>query len=325
MKVLGMGNALTDVLALVADDKILDNLSLPKGSMQLIDEEKFKILSEEINKLNPSIVSGGSAANTIVGLANLGIQTGFLGRIGKDVFGQYYKNDLLKCAVKSHLTEVNETSGVATTFISKDGQRTFGTYLGAAALLDANELKQEDFEGYDYFYIEGYLVQNLDLIRTAMMMAKKSGAKIILDLASYNVVEQNKDFLQKVIPQYVDIIFANEEEAAAFLGKSAEEVVSILAKEVDIAIVKVGKKGSWVQRGDEKVFQPAYTVDCIDTTGAGDLYASGFLYGLINNYSLSTSAKLGNFLASQVIQHIGPKIKESDWDFIRTSMKEIEM
>lgn len=314
MKVLGMGNALVDVLALIEDDSLLEQLGLPKGSMQLIDEERKKSLDKVIDSREKHIASGGSASNTIVGLAKLNINTGFIGRIGKDSFGEHYKKDLEKCNVISHLSiSGTEASGVATTFISKDGQRTFGTYLGAAAALSVKDLKDEDFIGYDYFYIEGYLVQNLDLIRSAISLAKKHGLKVILDMASYNVVEASKNFLLEIIPEYVDIIFANEEEAKALLDKNPEEALAILAGQVDIAIVKVGEKGSWIQRGKEKVFVPAMKVNCIDTTGAGDLYASGFIYGLIKNLPLSQCGEIGTLLAGNVIQYIGPKMDDGKW------------
>ncbi|WP_029905324.1 adenosine kinase [Prevotella sp. 10(H)] len=312
-KVLGMGNALIDVLAVIENDNILELLGLPKGSMQLIDESKLKIISKEIDKLDKSIVSGGSASNTIIGLAHLGIQTGFIGRIGTDFYGTYYKDDLRKNNVESHLTEVNEASGVASTFISTDGERTFGTYLGAAALLQAGELKKEDFTGYDYFYIEGYLVQSHELIKKAIILAKEAGATIMLDMASYNVVEENRDFLLEIIPEYVDIIFANEEESKALLGSEPEKAISELAGMVNIAIVKTGEKGSWIQQGEEKVFVPAHKVNCVDTTGAGDLYAAGFIYGLINDCTLETCGKIGTLLAANVIEGIGAKIYENKW------------
>lgn len=320
-KVLGMGNALVDVLTIIEDDNVLELLELPKGSMQLIDETKLEILNKEIRDLNKSIVSGGSASNTIIGLARLGIETGFLGRIGVDFYGQHYKNDLEKYNVRSHLTEVTEVSGVATTFISQDGERTFGTYLGAAALLNADELQSRDFEGYRYFYIEGYLVQSHALIRRAILLAKEAGAKVILDLASYNVVEDNRDFLLDIIPQYVDILFANEEECKSLLNMEAENAVSVLANQVDIVVIKTGSKGSWIQRGSEKVFVPAHQVDCIDTTGAGDLYAAGFIYGLIHGCTLSVSGQIGTLLAAHVIQAVGAKIEDHRWDGI---MNEIQ-
>lgn len=135
MKILGMGNALVDVLALINDDSSLEKLNLPKGSMQLIDEQKLKEINQSIAGLEKHLASGGSASNTIIGMARMGADAGFIGRVGNDTYGQYFENDLVKNGVIPHLTVVNETSGIATTFISKDGERTFGTYLGAAACL----------------------------------------------------------------------------------------------------------------------------------------------------------------------------------------------
>lgn len=321
MKVLGMGNALVDVLALIEDDSTLEKMQLPKGSMQLIDEEKMKALSVAIEDVEKFLASGGSASNTITSLGKLGIDTGFLGKVGTDYYGGYYKDDLLKYGVKSHLTIVDDQpSGVATTFISKDGERTFGTFLGAAATLLAEDLKEEVFAKYDYFYIEGYLVQNLDLIRRALSLAKSQGLKVALDLASYNVVEDNKAFLAEIIPQYVDILFANEEEAKALKDLSPEETLDVLSKDVEIVVVKVGADGSWIKKGDEKVFVPTLVKGRVDTTGAGDLYAAGFLYGLIKNRSLKECGECGTLLAEQVIQVVGAKMDEERWSEIKKAV-----
>lgn len=315
MKVLGMGNALVDVLARIDDDTLLTQLDLPKGSMQLIDEDRKNALSKIIENKNPHIASGGSASNTIIGLAKLGVDTGFIGRVGNDTYGDYYKKDLEKAGVHSHLiVNQGEASGIATTFISKDGQRTFGTFLGAASKLSVHNLREEDFIGYNYFYIEGYLVQNLELIRGAVAMAKKHGLKVVLDMASYNVVEDNREFLLEIIPQYVDIVFANEEEAKALYGLEPQQALEKLAEHVDIAVVKVGEGGSWVQNGGVKQFIPALKVDCIDTTGAGDLYASGFIYGLIRNLPVQDAGKVGTLLAGNVIQVMGPKMDNEKWN-----------
>lgn len=314
MKVLGMGNALVDVLAFIDDDSLLTHFGLIKGGMELIDESTKDTLNKAMENQQKYLASGGSASNTITGLAKLGINTGFIGRVGNDFYGNYYKEDLAKYNVVSHLAvSQTEASGVATTFISKDGQRTFGTFLGAAALLEKSDLKESDFVGYDYFYIEGYLVQNLDLIRGAISLAKKNGAKVVLDMASFNVVEANRDFLLEIIPELVDIVFANEEEAKALLNVDAQEALDILAEKVELAIVKLGDKGSLVKRGSESIFVPALKVNCIDTTGAGDLYAAGFMYGLIKDLTLTEAAQIGTLLAGNVIQQVGPKMDELKW------------
>ncbi|MEN9919820.1 MAG: hypothetical protein RL662_2256 [Bacteroidota bacterium] len=314
-----MGNALVDVLALINDDSLLTQLNLPKGSMQLIDEDRKIALSKVIEDKEKHIAAGGSASNTIAGLAKLGVDTGFIGRIGKDTFGDYYKNDIENCGVHPHLiVSDTEASGVATTFVSKDGQRTFGTYLGAAAALNPDDLKDEDFVGYDYFYIEGYLVQNLELIRRAITLAKKHGAKVVLDMASYNVVEASRDFLLEIIPTHVDIIFANEDEAKALLNVDLQEALRILSEQVEIVIVKIGEHGSWIQQEQERLHVPALNVNCIDTTGAGDLYASGFLYGLTKQMTLHDCAKIGTILAGNVIQVIGPKMNNEKWTELKS-------
>lgn len=323
MKVLGMGNALVDVLAKIEDDDVLQTLELPKGAMTLIDENKFHELSDKLEQMDKSIVSGGSASNTIVGLSNLGIDAGFIGRVGSDVFGELYKKDLLKYNVCPHLIEANEVSGVASTFISKDGQRTFGTYLGAAAKLSADDLSIEDFRGYDIFYIEGYLVQSHALIERAIQLAKEAGMKVALDLASYNIVEESIEFLSSILPKYVDILFSNEEEARVMTGLEAEEAISKLAEQVELVIVKTGASGSWVQHGQIKINVPAHEITCLDSTGAGDLYAAGFLYGLIMDKDLKVCGMLGTLLAEEVIQVIGPKIPDDRWKVIKEQMENL--
>lgn len=312
-----MGNALVDALVQIKNDDLLPSLDLLRGAMTLINEEHFRKISKILSTMDKHVVSGGSASNTIIGLAALGIKTGFIGRIGNDEYGQLYKEDLIKHGVTPHLTEVNETSGVASTFISDDGERTFGTYLGAAALLTPEDLSPEIFKGYDLFYIEGYLVQSHALIARAVKLAKEAGLKVAIDMASFNIVEQNLDFLSTIIPLYVDILFANEEEAFALTKLPAEEAVTKLHEIVNLVIVKTGAQGSWIQQGDYKIRVKANNVKCVDATGAGDLYAAGFIYGLANKKPLETCAKIGTLLAGEVIQVIGPKIPDNRWEHIK--------
>ena len=323
MKVLGMGNALIDVLALIDSDKTLEKLGLPKGGMQLINKERFVAISQELEKLDTTVVSGGSAANTIVGLSYLDVPTAFIGSVGEDYYGNYFERELKDRNIKPYLIKGTELSGVASTFISKDGERTFGTYLGAASLIKSDDLKANFFADCEYFYVEGYLVQDYDLIINAMVMAKNAGAKVILDMASYNIVEENRDFLLDIMPQYVDIAFANEEEARMLYNADPEMAVSYLAEIVDIAVVKTGKTGSWIQSRNDKIFVPALDVHCVDSTGAGDLYASGFIYGLINSLSLKKCGMIGTCLAGEVIKSLGAKIEIDKWGALKKQIKEI--
>lgn len=221
-KIIGMGNALVDVLATLQDDSLLDEMNLPKGSMQLIDEDKFLKIRDKFAEMKTHKATGGSAGNTMLALANLGLQPGFIGKVGNDDFGQYFKKNGVKRGIDMKLMLGNLPTGVASTFISPDGERTFGTYLGAAATMTAENLTLDMFRGYAYLYIEGYLVQDHELILRAMQLGKEAGAQICLDMASYNIVAEDLDFFTSLVNKYVDIVFANEDEARAYtrrLGK----------------------------------------------------------------------------------------------------------
>ena len=215
-------------------------------------------------------------------------------------------------------------SGVASTFISPDGERTFGTYLGAAASLRAEELTLDMFKGYAYLFIEGYLVQDHEMILHAIELAKEAGLQICLDMASYNIVENDLEFFSLLINKYVDIVFANEEEAKAFTGKEPKEALGVIAKKCSIAIVKVGAEGSYIRKGTEEIKVSAIPVEkVVDTTGAGDYFASGFLYGLTCGYSLEKCAKIGSILSGNVIQTIGTTISGERWDEIKLNINRI--
>lgn len=312
--VLGLGNALVDIMTKLNNDSTLDQLGLPKGSMQLVDEVFMQKAMEHTKHLSKTLAAGGSAANTIHGLANLGINTAFIGKIGDDSYGRTFEDDMRQNKIKPIMLKGNAESGRALALVSLDSERTFATYLGAAIEMTADDLKSEMFDGYSYFHIEGYLVQNQDLIRRAVEMAHAKGLKISLDLASFNVVKENKAFLTEIIQKYVSIVFANEEEAKAFTGKLPEESLSIIGDMVDIAVVKLGSAGSLIKRGDEQVTVGVIDVDCIDTTGAGDLYASGFLYGLIENLPLYKCGQIGAVLSGHVIEVLGPKMDGKRWE-----------
>ena len=222
------------------------------------------------------------------------------------------------------LTSEQLPSGVASTFISQDGERTFGTYLGAAASLKAEDLTLEMFKGYAYLFIEGYLVQDHEMILHAIELAKEAGLQICLDMASYNIVENDLEFFSLLINKYVDIVFANEEEAKAFTGEEPEEALRVIAKKCSIAIVKVGANGSYIRKGTEEIKVSAIPVEkVLDTTGAGDYFAAGFLYGLTCGYSLEKCAKIGSILSGNVIQVIGTTISPERWDEIKLNINKV--
>ncbi|MFO7617384.1 MAG: adenosine kinase, partial [Bacteroidales bacterium] len=269
---LGMGNALVDVLIHLNDDSLLDQLRLPKGSMQLVNEERMAEIMSAVKGLPVTMVAGGSAANTIHGLAKLGMKTGFIGSAGQDEWGDFYINDLQNNGINPCFFRSPKPTGRANALLSPDSERTFGTFLGAATELKAEFLHPDLFGGYQLFHIEGYMVQNHELIRRALQLAKRAGCLVSLDLASYNVVEENLEFLKSAVPGFVDFIFANEEEARAFTGQAAQQAAEELARICPVAIVKTGRNGALAQRGDEKASSPGLSVNANDTTGAGDLF-----------------------------------------------------
>lgn len=318
-KIIGLGNALVDVLATLDNDEILAKMELPKGSMTLIDEDKLLKINECFSQMKTHQATGGSAGNAIRGMAQLGAATGFIGKVGDDCYGNFYREGLLKRETEAILL-VSDTlpSGVASTFISPDGERTFGTYLGAASTLKAEELSLEMFKGYTYLFIEGYLVQDHEMILRAIELAKEAGLQVCLDMASYNIVAGDHEFFSLLINKYVDIVFANEEEAKAFTGKAPQEALDIIAKMCSIAIVKVGEAGSLIRKGTEEVHVQAVPVEkVVDTTGAGDYFAAGFLYGLTCGYSLEKCARIGSILSGEVIQVIGAELPADRWNKIK--------
>ncbi len=312
-KVLGIGNALMDILIKTPDEEIIDALNYPKGSMQLISTQELNKMVSITAGMKKCAVAGGSAANSMVGLARLGANVGLIGKIGKDETGGHFKDSLINNGVEPHLF-LNETpSGRCHVLISPDSERTMFTYLGAASELVAGDIKVEIVEQYDLVHVEGYLVQNYELMERIGEVVKECGVKLSIDLASFNVVEENLEFLNNFVDKYVDIVFANEEEAKVFTGDEAEMALDNIASRVEIAVVKVGSRGSFVKCGEKKCFIPAQKIECVDTTGAGDLYAAGFLYGVINDMSLEKCAEIATASAAEVIQVLGAKIPDEAW------------
>jgi sugar/nucleoside kinase (ribokinase family) len=321
--ILGIGNALVDVLAVAEDDSLLEKYNLPKGSMQHVNEQRANEVYTDLKKLGASIISGGSAANTIAGLSQLGLKTGFLGKVGNDEPGDFYNDDLARLGVKSLLLRGEKGTGRAMVVISPDSERTFAVYLGAAIEMTSNNINPSIFDNYDYFHIEGYLLQDHNLIETAAKTAHHKKKIISLDLASYNVVDENVDFLHEIINNYVNIVFANEEEAKSFTGEEPEKAVEIISELCDIAIVKIGAKGSLVRQNSITHRIAATDVKPLDLTGAGDLYASGFLYGLSLGKDVETCAGIGTICAGEIIQVIGTKLSHDLWNNLHTAINKL--
>lgn len=313
-KILGIGNALVDILLNIDDDDILRQNGLDKGGMVMIDADRKKEIHNRIKGMEQSCATGGSTSNTIHGLARLGAPAGYIGKIGRDEMGDFFRREMARFHVTPHLIESDVDTGIATTFISQDAERTFATYLGAAAMMSPDELDPKVFDQYDCIHVEGYLIFNHDLILKVCQIAKEKGLKISMDMASYNIIEANYDFVKMLLTDYVDIIFANEEEAKAFTGKEGRGALEVLSEYCPVAIVKVGKEGSFIKMNGEVMQVGVIPVKAVDTTGAGDIYAAGFLYGLMNDYTPTKAGELAAYLAGRVIEHVGAKLPDEVWN-----------
>ena len=320
-RILGIGSALVDILTQVPDETIMNELGLPKGSMTYVKADDIVRIGERLaQQYGSQRASGGSAANTMSGLARLGVEAGFLSKIGKDEVGEFFKKQMLDTNVQPQLLTTDTPSGRVIALVTPDGERTFATCLGAAAEMSPDDITPELFDGWDILYVEGYLVANPNMLKKVIETAKAKDLTIAIDLASYNVVEESRDFLLDLVNNYVDIVFANEKEAFALTGMEPEAALHYLADRCQIAVVKVGAKGAFVQRGQEMVAVPPMEADVVDTTGAGDMWAAGFLAGWVKGENLQRCGVMGAIVAKNIIEVVGAKMDDARWKKIHTSI-----
>ncbi|MBQ7856009.1 MAG: adenosine kinase [Alistipes sp.] len=325
-RVIGIGNALTDMLVNLRSDKVLEDYGIARGSMSLVDSALQAEVGKSVAGLPYSLSLGGSADNTIRTMARLGSDVGFIGKVGRDTTGDYFEQALQNLGIKPIIFRGTERSGKCISLISPDGERTMLTHLGAALQLRAEEIQREIFEGYDCLYIEGYLVQDHTLIENAVRLAKGCGLRVAIDLASFNVVEENLEFLKRLCREYVDIIFANEDEAKVFTGESEPiNALQRISEICDIAVVKIGMKGALIKHHEEVVHVGIMAAARrVDTTGAGDFYAAGFMYGLCEGLSLRQCGTIGAIAAGKVIEVVGTTLSEEAWSDILRLVEQVK-
>lgn len=323
MNTIGLGNALVDVLLKLQTEETLSEVGIRKGAMDMINREQMLTIRAKQEKLERTEAPGGSVCNTMRAMARLGANTGFIGKIGDDAVGEFYEKAVRASGVAPYFIHTGGPTGSCTVLISPDGERTMGTFLGPAATITPDEIREDVLARYQCIYIEGYLLVNEPLVRTTMQKAKKLGLTVALDLSNYNIVNAFKGLLDELIPNYVDILFSNESEAEAFTGLPGREAVGVLAGMVGVSIVTLGKEGALV--GSEGAFftVPAEGGKPVDTTGAGDNFAAGFLYGRSIGATLEQSARIGSLLAGYVIDVVGPQIPEDKWEQIKLKVARI--
>jgi sugar/nucleoside kinase (ribokinase family) len=323
-KVIGVGSPILDILIKVDDSFIEKKAGGGKGGSRMLSSLEFdNILSSSTSdrKISP----GGSSANTIFGLAHLGIKTDFLGTVGDDDNGDFYRKKYENIGGGISKIRVNKThpTGRCLCMISPDSQRTMRTDLGAATTLSPNEISKADFSDCTHMHMEGYMLFNGGLATKILDCAKSSDCVISLDLSSFEVVNACGN-LKELLREYVDIVFANEDEAKAFSGGADPESALLPLSELcEISVVKLGKNGAMIKRGNEISKIKALNVKAVDTTGAGDLWATGFLYGLLSGKSLLAAGDCGSLLGAEVVKILGVNIPTNKWTILSEKLRKI--
>lgn len=318
--IIGLGSAFIDYIIKINDED-LHEMKYEKGSWAPIE---YSSLQSLLKKNNHKIVSssGGGSANVIKGLAKLGQKCAVLGKIGSDDKGLFY----LKCLKNLDITPILHKgvlpTGQAICFITPDGEGTMRSYMGSSHGTENVNLDLSIFSKIRLFHIESYQLHNPSLLKQAIEEAKEQGAKISLDLSNSEIVKIYKDDLLNIIPKYIDIVFCNDSEAFELTHLPPQEACDFLATFCEVVVITMGDKGSWIKSGKIKFYTPAIHVEAVDTTGAGDLFASGFLHGYLNNAPLQTCAWLGSYVASKVVQNYGSDIPDSMWKEIYKTLEE---
>lgn len=310
LDVLAIGNAIMDVIA-DTDAAFLEREGLPAGSMRLIDADRAVDLYE---KMGPGReISGGAAANTLAGLATLGARTAFVGQVADDQLGTIYRHDLRAAGVQFDTPErEGEPTGRCLILVSPDGQRTMNTLLGASHYLPAEAIDDDLVASASILLLEGYLWDPPEpraAMRRAIDIARKAGRKVALaTCADFCVHMHRGDFRSLINDGLIDMLFANEEEAAILEGTDAEAAIESLARDVPLVVVTRGERGAVAVQGGQRVeIQPEPIERVVDTTGAGDLFASGFLYGHVQGRALEDCLRIGAIAAAEVISHYGAR------------------
>ncbi|MBI2572978.1 cyclase family protein [Candidatus Woesearchaeota archaeon] len=326
--VIGMGSLLMDLLIEIDDQKLIE-MDLRKGEMHLVDHDKAKSILHKIEQQKVTIEQcpGGSVANTLRGIGLLGGNVICCGKVGNDKHGDYYIEQMRNHKVLRNFTKHNAVTGHAIAFITPDAQRTFSVHLGAAIELGKEDVIEEDIAKSKILQLEAYQLEGKtrEVVLHAIQYAKKHGTLVSLDLADPGLIRRNKEFLMTLLKDKVDIIFANQQEAKEFTGKDDVHALTELARHCKTAIVKLGAEGSLIAHDGEIIMAPAFTAKPVDTTGAGDTYAAGFLYGYCHNWPLQKAAALGSLMAAKIVEQKGVRLDRIDVLNLKKQIEEMQI
>jgi len=312
MKILGIGNAIVDVICKVEDKFITDN-ELVKSTMKLVDEVEFKKLLSNL-KIEET-VSGGSVANSIVGLSQLGNKVGFIGKVNDDDLGNKYEEGLKKENVEYFYSKKKEdlSTGTCLILITPDSERTMCTFLGTAGKINENDVDVNAIKKSEILFLEGYLWDEGDP-KKAFDKAIQNANKVAMSLSDLFCVERHKPNFLDLVKNKLDITFANEQEVTSLIGaKNFDEVISFVKKLQKLIVITRGENGAMAVNGN-KVTECGIkkNLKIVDLTGAGDLFAAGFLHGYVNNSSIKESLENGTEMSTKIIQQIGARLKKNE-------------
>ena len=319
--VTGIGNALVDVLTPVNDDFLKKHPSMKRGFMQLINQDQAVALYDELEAERE--VSGGSVANTIAGLASFGGKCAFIGKVADDTLGNVFGNDLKKMDIRFETQPLvlSDPTGRCLILVTPDAERTMNTYLGASVELGPDDIDPNLIASSQITYLEGYLFDPPSAKQAyikAAELAHEAGHRVALTLSDPFCVERHRDDFQKLVEKHTDILFANEEEIISlYKSTSFEEAAQHIGSHCEIAVLTRSNKGSVIISNEGQHIIEAEPTNLLDTTGAGDQYAAGFLYGFTQCMPLEKCGKLGALAAAEVISHIGPRPEISYKDFLK--------
>lgn len=309
--VFGMCNALYDIQAEIGDDLLAD-IGFEKGGMFLIDEETQRSIVSRVYSHIVHSEAGGSGANTMLGIALLGGATCYTSRVGPDEHGRLYRDSLAGKGVQPNLATGNGDTGISLILITPDTERTMLTFLGEARGLTAADVSLPDLARSSYLYVTGYLWDTdnqKEAVLLAMQEARKADTKVVLSLSDPFCVGRHKSDFLSLLQDHVDVVFGNEDEAMVMTDTdNARDAVRLLSEACEVAVVTLGSSGSLISSGATIHEVPAYRVDAVDATGAGDMYAAGLLYGLSHGYPLDKAGRLGAYGAAQVVAKLGPRL-----------------
>lgn len=321
-ELIGVGNPIMDLLAHVDDAFLRTHVAGDKGGMILVDHDDIAALVRKVGG-QVAMMPGGSAANTTLGTARLGLRTTYLGKIGGDATADAYLGNFTAAGGDgSRFKRATLPNGRCLSLVTPDGQRTLRTHLGAAMTLSPDEITAADFAGARHAHIEGYLLFNPALADKVMATARAAGCTISIDLASFEVVNVARDWILGQLRQGVHVVFANEDEAGALFQRRDDyaQFAREIAAYGGIAAVKMGKDGAWIARGPElHRIAPVKAARVVDTTGAGDSWAAGFLYGHLRGASLPAAGAIGSILGAETVQHLGAAIPDLHWPRVRAA------